>query len=166
MSSQAPSHAPNFSKLVLCRYVRVQVGNLIVKCAPPARAMENQQCPARPQTLPPTFPNWSRLENVGSRCKPFKNNFPPFHFERCQTSLFWFGTDLAQPVPEHMSTSANQCQPVPKHMPSNAFWLKHMLQILESLPPRPPEPKRSTKLFQGQASFISRKSKSLAIFKM
>ena len=122
MSSHGPDTAPTFSKMVLCISVRVQVWNLIEKCAPPARVMKNQQCPARLQAMPPTFPNWSRLENVGSRCKPFKHNFPPFRFERCQTSFFWFGTDLAQPVPEHMSTSANQCQPVPKHMPTSAGW--------------------------------------------
>ena len=81
MSSQGPDTAPTFSKMVLCISVRVQVGNLIEKCAPPARVMKNQQCPARLQAMPPTFPNWSRLENVGSSCKPFKTHFDVFCFE-------------------------------------------------------------------------------------
>ena len=56
MSSQAPDPAPNFSKIVLCSSVKVQVGNLSGKCASFPRAIKNQQCPFRLLTLAPTFP--------------------------------------------------------------------------------------------------------------
>ena len=42
MSKQAPDPTPNFSKMVLCNSVGVQVGNLIGKCASFPRAMKNQ----------------------------------------------------------------------------------------------------------------------------
>ena len=113
MSSQGPDLAPNFSKMVLCISVRVQVGNMIGKYAPPARAMENQQCPARLQAMPPTFPNWPRLENVGSGYKPFKIKFCVVGSKNVKLVFSRFGTrsfnqcqSTCQPVP----TSANQCQ--------------------------------------------------------
>ena len=113
MSSQGPDPVPNFSRMVLCISVKAQVGNLIGKCAPPARVMENQQCPARLQAMPPTFPNWPRLENVGQSYKPFEIMF--FFLVPTNVKLVFsrFGTrssnqcqSTCQPVP----TSANQCQ--------------------------------------------------------
>ena len=52
MSIQAQDPTPNFSKMVLCSPVWVQVGSLGGKCASLAWAIENRQCPIRPRTLP------------------------------------------------------------------------------------------------------------------
>ncbi len=77
MSSQAPDPTPNFSKMVLCSSVRVQVGNLIGKCAPPARAVENHHGPLSLHTLTPTFPKCSFKVPIGfSVASQFNNELP------------------------------------------------------------------------------------------
>ncbi len=58
MCNRATDPAPNFSKMVLRIFVKVQGENLNGKCAPLNSAIGNQQCPISPLTLPPTLPKW------------------------------------------------------------------------------------------------------------
>ena len=75
-----------------------------------------------PKPYPHFFPNWSKLENVGSGYKPFQTNFRPFDFKTCKTKLFYVWGQIFQPVPKHMPTSTNQCQPVPNHTSTSTGW--------------------------------------------
>ena len=48
MSNQALDLTPNFSKLVIRNYVKVQVGNLSGKCDPLAEAIKNNNVQSGP----------------------------------------------------------------------------------------------------------------------
>ena len=104
MYSQGPDHVPNFSKMALCISLRVHAGNLIGKCAPPARVMGNQQCPARLQAIPSTFPNCSFADMLGCRLGAWVGNVIPLP-RQSKTTMFNYGfhntPNLFQPSPLH-----------------------------------------------------------------
>ena len=78
MSIQAPDPTSNFSKMVLCSFVRVWVGNLSGKCTSFPRAIKNQQCPIRLLILHPTFPKCSFAVLLGLRLGAWVENVLPF----------------------------------------------------------------------------------------